>query len=190
MQSLKPAAACSGPETSDARVYADGKTFAPVCTRWILAAYHSVYKYLLGVIHPLSFKLSLMDDHTDAEQILDHSAPTDPLPLDSLPPILDGISDPEEDDIFDVQSFDEDDMYDSDGSSDGEDGGDGKDDEEDMAVPIPESDDGSQPNPESRDSSQEPLDDVIMAHLDCMVDKQTSMVAMVCYQTLNGVLDF
>ena len=58
-----------------------------------------------------------------------------------------------------------------------------------MAVPIPESDDGSQPIPESRDSSQEPLDDVIMAHLDAMVDKQTSMVAMVCHQTLNGVLD-
>ena len=185
MQSLKPAAACSGPETSDARAYADGKKFAPVCIRWILAAYHSVYKYLLGVIHPSSFKLFLMDNHT--EQILDHSAPTDPLPPDPLPLILDGISDPEEDDIFDVQSFDEDDMYDSDGSSDGEDG---EDDEVDMAVPIPESDDGSQPIPESRDSSQEPLDDVIMAHLDSMVDKQTPMVTMVCHQTLNGVLDF
>ena len=128
-----------------------------------------------------------MDDHTDAKQIFDQSAPTDPLPLDPLPLILDGISDPEEDDIFDVQSFDEDDMYDSDGSEDGEDG---EDDEDDMAVTIPESDDGSQPIPESCDSSQESLDDVIMAHLDCMEDKQTSMVAMVCHQTLNSVLDF
>ena len=30
----------------------------------------------------------------------------------------------------------------------------------------------------------------IMAHLDCMEDKQTSMVTMVCHQTLNSVLDF
>ena len=59
-----------------------------------------------------------MDNHTDAEQILDHSAPTDPLPLDSLPLILNSIFDLEEDDIFDVQSFDEDDMYDWDSSSD------------------------------------------------------------------------
>ena len=71
-----------------------------------------------------------MDDHTDAEQILDHSAPTDPLPPDPLPLILNSISDPEEDDIFDVQSFDEDDMYGWDSSSDGEDGTDGKDDED------------------------------------------------------------
>ena len=121
-----------------------------------------------------------MDDHTDAKQIFDQSAPTDPLPLHPLPLILDGISDPEEDDIFDVQSFDEDDMYDSDGSSDDLDGSDDGE----------ESDDGSQPIPESCDSSQESLDDVIMAHLDCMEDKQTSMVTMVCHQTLNSVLDF
>jgi len=109
------------------------------------------------VIHPTyipSFTQFLMDHHADhPKQSSDRNSPIEPLHL-----IFDGLSDPEEDDIFDVWSFDEDDMY-------------GSDNGDDIIVMIPEPD----------DDLETPSDDVIWALLESVDELQTSLVGMVCH---------
>ena len=113
-----------------------------------------------------------MDNHAShAEQLSDRSSPTIPLSFKSFSPLLGSTSDAEGD-TSEVQSFDEDDMYDLDGS-------DSSDDEEDITVPVTDSD----------DDSQEPSDNDIFTHLELLDDIQTSQVGLVCHPTLSAVLD-
>jgi hypothetical protein len=99
-----------------------------------------------------------------AKQFWEQRSPSNPLPLNRLPLILDGISDPEEDAISDTQSFNEDDMYYSEGS----------DDEENATDSIPE----------SVDDSRAPSDDAVLAHLESVDDVQVSLIGKVGHQNV------
>lgn len=69
-----------------------------------------------------------------------------------------GLSEPEEDDIFEVQSFDEDDMW---------------------------TDDCDDHTPDSDDGSKMPSDDVILMLLESVDVARASLIGIVCHTLLN-----
>ena len=76
-----------------------------------------------------------------------------------------GLSDPEEDDISDVQSFDEDDMWTDDGDC--------------IIDHIPESD----------NDSETPSDDIMLTLLESVDDVRASLVGIVCHISFLTISD-
>lgn len=84
---------------------------------------------------------------------------------EALDMVFAGLSDPEEDDISDVQSFDKDDMWSDNGNG------------------------FSDHIPESEDDSELPTDDIILTLLESVDDVWESLVGIVCLASFPIISD-